>query len=59
MLNSSRRPSSTTATRVSRLSALMMTSLWIRLTGLMSRWTFWTRLVAAAADGFEEPLGGS
>ena len=59
MVNSSRRPSSETATRVSRVSALMMTSLWIFLTGLMRRWTFLTSVLAAARMVSTRPLGCS
>ena len=59
MLNSSSLPSSSTATRVSSVSALMTTSLWIFFSGRMSRWTFLTRLVAATLMVSRMPFGGS
>ena len=46
-----------TATRVSSDSALMMTSLWIFLTGLIRRWTFLTSVVARDPEGVDESLG--
>ena len=56
MLNSSSLPSSVTATRVSSVSALMMTSLWIFFSGRMSRWTFLTMFDAAVLDGLDQTL---
>ena len=57
MLNSSSLPSSVTATRVSSVSALMMTSLWIFFSGRMSRCTFLTMFDGGVADGLDQALG--
>ena len=47
------------ATRVSSVSALMMTSLWSFFSGRMSRLTFFTSVAAAARMVSTTPLGGS
>src|SRR5436190_5099545 len=59
MVNSSRRPSSSTATRVSSDSALMITSLWTSLIGLISRFTFVMTFWAAILMASTMPLGCS
>jgi hypothetical protein len=59
MVNSSSRPSSMTATRVSRASALMMISLWTTAFGRTSCWTFWTIFSAVSLMRSMMPLGAS